>query len=269
MEYLKYLLVGVVQGLCEFFPVSSSGHLLLSEKLLGISENLGGAFFNVMLHCATLIAVCIVYRKQLLALLKKPFQKLTWYLALATIPTVIFALLFKYVAPFDAFYAAAESGMFLGLGFLLTTVFLLLADWAAIRRSDRFALKEMRAGHALGIGVMQAIGIFPGISRSGSTVTGALFCGLTKESAADFSFLMSVPAIIGSLVLETKDALEEGSIGVGIPELLIGMIAAGVTGYFAVKWMLKLIKTKKLWPFAVYTGLLGAAVIVLQYKGVL
>lgn len=267
-EYLKYLLLGVVQGLCEFLPVSSSGHLILTEKLLGVSENMGGAFFNVMLHGATLIAVCIVYRRQLLAILKKPFQKLTGYLILATLPTVSAALLFKKVGPFDLFYGAAEEGMFLGISFLLTSVFLLLTDMA-MKGKEKRTLKQMNAGHALGIGLMQAVGVFPGVSRSGSTVAGASFCGLDRSSAADFSFLMSVPAILGSLVLALKDALEEGSMGVGVPELAIGMVAAGVTGFFAVKWMLRLIKKKKLWGFAVYTGLLGIAVICLQYKGIL
>ena len=268
MELLKFLFLGVVQGLCEFLPVSSSGHLLLSEKLMGFGEDAGGAFFNVMLHVATLIAVCIVYRKQLLSILKHPFQKLTWYLILATLPTVAAALLFKKVAPFTEFYEAAGEGLFLGISFLLTSVFLLLTD-KALQGKDKLTLPDMNAGHALGIGIMQAIGIFPGVSRSGSTVAGAAFCNLDKGSAADFSFLMSVPAILGSLVLALKDALEEGSIGVSVPNLAVGMLAAGVTGFFAVKWMLRLIKKKKLFGFAIYTALLGAAVIFMQFKGIL
>ena len=268
MEYLKYLLLGVIQGLCEFLPVSSSGHLLLSEKLLDVGEGMGGGFFDIMLHAATLVAVCIVYRKQVLSILKKPFQKLTWYLILATVPTVIAALLFKAVSPFDLYYEAANRGLFLGISFLLTSVFLLLTD-KAVKGRNKLSMKDMQAKHALGIGVMQAVGIFPGVSRSGSTVAGASFCNLDRSSAADFSFLMSIPAILGSIVFAAKDALEEGSIGVGIPELLIGMAAAGVTGYFAVRWMLRLIKKKKLWGFALYTALLGVAVIVMQFKGII
>ena len=267
-EYIKFLLLGVIQGLCEFLPVSSSGHLLLTEKLMGIGEGTGGAFFNVMLHVATLVAVCIVYRKQVLAILKKPFQKLTWYLILATLPTVAAALLFKKVSPFDIFYEAAEQGLFLGISFLLTSVFLLLTDKAMQGRNKR-TMKQMNAKDALGIGIMQAVGVFPGVSRSGSTVAGASFAGLDRSSAADFSFLMSIPAILGSLVLALKDALEEGSMSVSVPSLAIGMLAAGVTGFFAVKWMLRIIRKKKLWGFALYTGLLGVAVIVLQLRGVL
>ena len=268
MEYIKYLILGIIQGLCEFLPVSSSGHLVLTEKLMGIGEATGGAFFNVMLHVATLIAVCIVYRKQVLAILRRPFQKLTWYLILATLPTVAAALVFKKISPFDAFYGAAEEGTFLGISFLLTSIFLLLTD-KAMKGENKLRMKDMKAKHALGIGLMQAIGIFPGVSRSGSTVAGASFCNLDRSSAADFSFLMSIPAILGSLVLALKDALEEGSMGVGVPQLVIGMVAAGVTGFFAVKWMLRIIKKKKLWGFALYTALLGAAVTVMQLKGIL
>lgn len=267
IEYLKYLLLGVVQGLCEFLPVSSSGHLLLTEKFLGVGENMGGNFFDVMLHMATLVAVCIVYRKQVFSILRRPFQKLTWYLVLATVPAVAAALLFKKVSPFDRFFEAADEGLFLGISFLLTSVFLLLTD-KAMQGKNKLGLEQMKAKYAFGIGIMQAIGIFPGVSRSGATVAGASFCNLKKSSAADFSFLMSIPAILGSCVLAAKDAIEDGSIGVGIPELLIGMIAAGVTGFFAVRLMLRLIKKKKLWGFALYTALLGTAVIVMQFKGI-
>ena len=268
MEILKYLLLGVVQGVAEFLPVSSSGHLILTEKLLGVGEATGGAFFNVMLHAATLVAVCIVYRKRLLSLLRHPFQKLMLYLIIGTVPTVAAAVLFKFISPFDAFYAAAEEGLFLGISFILTAVFLLLTDFAMGRKKGgrRRTGEEMTAKDALSVGVMQAVGIFPGVSRSGATVTGAALSGLDKSAAADFSFLLSIPAILGSLVLALKDALEEG-VSVAAPNLIVGMLAAGVTGYFAVRFMIKLIKYKKLWGFAVYTGALGIAVCVLQGLG--
>lgn len=260
------LLLGVVQGLCEFLPVSSSGHLILLQNLAGIREDQGGAFFTVMLHVATLIAVCIVYRKTLWALIKRPFQKTVGYLIVATLPTVLVALLFKKVEPFASFYVMANEGQFLGVCFLLTAAFLLLCDGAA-KGNNKRALEQMNLKDALLIGCMQGVGVLPGVSRSGSTITGALFSGLDKKAAADFSFLLSIPAILGGAVLEAKDAIEAGSIGVSLPCLLIGMAAAGVTGYFAVRWMLKLIKHKKLWGFAAYTGALGVVVIVLQVLG--
>lgn len=263
------LLLGIVQGLCEFLPVSSSGHLLLLETITGIGEDQGGAFFTVMLHVATLIAVCIVYRKTILRILKRPFQKLVLHLIVATLPTVAIALLFKLVEPFKTFYDNANAGAYLGVCFLLTSVLLLLSDYVSGKQAKKRPMKEMTTKDALIIGGMQAVGVLPGISRSGSTITGAMFASLNKKAAADFSFLMSIPAILGGAVLEVKDVIEAGSMGVSLPCLLVGMLAAGVTGYFAVNWMLKLIKHKKLWPFALYTGVLGVVVIVLQLLGVM
>ncbi|MCL2670458.1 MAG: undecaprenyl-diphosphate phosphatase [Clostridiales bacterium] len=261
------LLLGVVQGLCEFLPVSSSGHLLLLSKLFGVEE--GGAFFTVMLHLATLVAVCIVYRKTLWELLKKPIQKLTGMLILATVPTVIFALLLKKVA--GGFYADMQDGSYLGVAFLLTSVLLLICDALMAKGAEgRRDLSQIKVKDALIIGGMQCIGVFPGVSRSGSTITSAVSSGLDRKAAADFSFLMSIPAILGGLVLEAwdaKDAILAGNLGVPIPALLVGMLAAGLTGYFAVRFMIRLITKRKLWGFAIYTALLGAAVIVLQLIG--
>lgn len=263
------LLLGVVQGLCEFLPVSSSGHLLLLSKLFGVDGNAGGAFFTVMLHVATLIAVVIVYRKTLWELIRHPIQKTVGYIILATVPTVLIALLFKKVEPFSSFYASAEGGSLLGVSFLLTALLLTLCDWAASLPRRKTPLKEMRLPQAVAVGCMQAVGVLPGVSRSGSTIAGALFSGLDRKAAADFSFLLSIPAILGGAVLEVKDVIEAGSIGVSIPALLVGMAAAGVTGYFAVRFMLRLITKRRLWGFAVYTGLLGVAVIVMQLLNVL
>lgn len=263
------LLLGIVQGLCEFLPVSSSGHLLLLQNLAGIREDQGGAFFTVMLHVATLISVCIVYRKTILRILKRPFQKLVLHLIIATLPTVAIALLFKLVEPFKTFYDKANEGAYLGVCFLMTTGLLLLSDYVSSKKKKKRPMKEMTNRDALIVGGMQAIGVLPGISRSGSTITGAMLASLNKKAAADFSFLMSIPAILGGAVLEVKDAVEAGSIGVSLPCLLVGMLAAGVTGYFAVNWMLRLIKHKKLWPFALYTALLGVTVIILQITGVM
>ncbi len=261
MSVFKALLMGIVQGLTEFLPVSSSGHLMLLEKLTGISEADGGAFFTTMVHIATLVAVVIIYRKTIWDLLRHPIQKTMLYLIIATVPTVIIALLYKTVlADFDA---AASDGRFLGVSFLITGALLLLCDRAS-RRSGLRSMDEMKLKDALIIGGMQCIGTLPGVSRSGSTISGALFAGLDKSAAADFSFLMSIPAILGSAVLEGKDAIEAGTIGVPVMSLIVGMIAAGVTGYFAVKFMLKLIKGKKLWGFAIYTGILGTLVLIDQ-----
>ena len=265
------MLLGLVQGLCEFLPVSSSGHLLLIQKMFGITE--GAMFFTVMLHLATLIAVFIVYWDTLIELIKKPFQKTVGLLIAATIPAVLVAVLFKKVGPFEAFYAAAEQGQYLGYAFLLTSILLLISDNVHKSRVDETGkkvpfkgkkLKDMSVGDALVIGGMQGIGVLPGVSRSGSTISGALFAGLNRKAAADFSFLMSIPAILGGALIEIPDALEAGIGDVHWTVVIAGMLVAGLTGYFAIRFMLNAIKKKKLWGFAVYTAVLGTLVIVDQ-----
>ena len=266
------MLLGLVQGLCEFLPVSSSGHLLLIQKMFGITE--GALFFTVMLHLATLIAVFIVYWDIIVELIKKPFQKTVGLLIVATIPAVVVAVLFKKVPFLEQFSAAADAGQYLGFCFLLTSLFLLISDNIHKTRVDEFGnkvpfkgkkLKNMGVGDALVIGCMQGVGVLPGVSRSGSTISGALFVGLNRKAAADFSFLMSIPAIIGGAVFEIPDAIATGVAGLHWTSLVAGMLVAGMTGYFAIKLMLNAIKKKKLWGFAAYTAVLGILVIVDQY----
>lgn len=257
------MLLGLVQGLCEFLPVSSSGHLILLQRLFGVEEN--ALFFTVMLHVATLIAVLIVYRRMVWRLLRHPFQKTVLYLILALVPTVLAALLFKKVPPFDAFYEAAESGAYLGVCFLFTACLLTASDLIRRPRSRQRSLRSMRTADALAVGGMQAIGVLPGVSRSGSTIAGALFAGLDRKAAADFSFLLSIPSIVGGAVLEIPDTLREGFGSIDWLCVAAGMLVAGVTGYFAIRLMLAAIKKRSLWGFAVYTGLLGAAILVDQF----
>ena len=260
MSILEALILGIVQGITEFLPVSSSGHLLLLEKITGISEAEGGAFFSTMLHLATLIAVVIVYRKIILDILKHPLQKLTLYIIIATVPTVIMALLYKTVL--SEFDAMASDGRLLGVSFLITSLLLVLSDIIVKRRAKKArGLDEMTLKDALIVGGMQCIGTLPGVSRSGSTIAGALFTGVDRSAAADFSFLMSIPAILGSVVLEGYDAVKTGGVDIPVLNIIVGMAAAGVTGYFAVKFMLKMIKQKRLYGFAIYTAALGVLII--------
>lgn len=266
------MLLGLVQGLCEFLPVSSSGHLLLLQNIFGVTE--GALFFTVMLHVATLAAVCVVYWKTIVKLLRRPFNKTVGLLILATLPAVIIALLFKKIAPLAAFADAAEQGDYLGFSFLLTSALLLVSDRIRLTRTDRDGnarpyngrkMRQMKVRDALIIGTLQGVAILPGVSRSGSTISGALFCGLSRKTAADFSFLMSIIAILGGAVLEIPDALESGVGGTHWTYIAAGMLVAGITGYFAVRLMLAAIKKKKLWGFAIYTAVLGALVLVDQF----
>lgn len=266
------MLLGLVQGIAEFLPVSSSGHLLLIQKMFGITE--GALFFTVMLHLATLIAVFIVYWPTLVELIKHPFQKTVGLLIIATIPAVIIAVLSKMIAPVEAFFDAADAGQYLGFGFLLTSILLFISDHVRHTRIDENGekveikgkkLKNMQVKDALVIGCMQGVGVLPGVSRSGSTISGALFTGLNRKTAADFSFLMSIPAIIGGAIFEVPDAIKTGLGDMHWTTLVAGMLVAGITGYFAIKVMISAIKKKKLIGFVIYTAVLGALVLVDQF----
>ena len=269
MVFLIALLLGLVQGLCEFLPVSSSGHLFLVAKLTqgAVNEDYFGSFFTVMLHVATLIAVIFVYREQVLSILRRPLQKLTLHLIIATLPTVVFALILK---KWDALDAWLDAGNFLGFSFLLTAIFLTVSELLSRSRKPTKSIRTMRWTDALAIGGMQAIGVLPGVSRSGSTIAGALTCGLDRKSAADFSFLMSIPAILGGLVLEVLKLVKNPQALESIMTLpywgamLIAMLAAAISGYFAVRFMIRLVTKKGLLGFAIYTGVLGVVVILLQ-----
>ncbi|MEZ4627158.1 MAG: undecaprenyl-diphosphate phosphatase [Eubacteriales bacterium] len=253
-------------------PISSSGHLLLIQKMFGISE--GAMFFTVMLHLATLVAVFIVYWPTLIELIKKPFQKTVGLLIIATIPAVLIAVLSKMIAPVEAFFDAADAGQYLGFGFLLTSLLLFISDNVRHTRVNEDGekveikgkkMKSMRVTDALVIGCMQGVGVLPGVSRSGSTISGALFSGLSRKTAADFSFLMSIPAIIGGAIFEVPDAIKMGLGEMHWTTLVAGMLVAGITGYFAIKIMINAIKKKKLLGFVIYTAVLGALVLVDQF----
>ena len=267
MVFLIAILLGLVQGLCEFLPVSSSGHLFLISRLTSgaVGEDTFGSFFTVMLHVATLIAVIFVYREQILAIIRHPIQKLTLHLIIATLPTVVFALILK---KFDALDKWLDEGNFVGFSFLLTAVFLTVSELMCRRRKAKKSIETMRWTDALVIGGMQAIGVLPGVSRSGSTIAGALGMRIDRKSAANFSFLLSIPAILGGLVLELYKLVKEPNsvyLTVGTAAAwILGMLVAAISGYFAVRFMIRLITKKGLLGFAIYTGALGIIVLILQ-----
>jgi undecaprenyl-diphosphatase len=264
MNILYAVLLGVIQGLTEFLPVSSSGHLVLFQKIFGIEEP--ALLFDTMLHVGTLVGVFVVLWKDIWAILRKIIQPLTLYLIIATVPTVIFALAFR--KPLER---AFETGQFLGLCFLLTAALLAMAELLSRRTADGNLKKdgEMNWLDALVIGIMQAVAIIPGVSRSGATLSGALSRKLDRNFAARFSFLMSIPAILGAAVLQLKDVVKgEAAVtdgGIGITATIAGTISAAIVGFFAVKLMIKIVKEKSLWGFVIYTGILGSLVLLDQY----
>ncbi|MDR2730384.1 MAG: undecaprenyl-diphosphate phosphatase [Treponema sp.] len=260
MNILTAIILGAVQGITEFLPVSSSGHLVLLQKIFGIDEP--ALFFDTMLHVGTLTAVVLVLWCDIWAILKKIIQPLTLYVIIGTIPAVIFALLLK-----DSIESAFESGKFLGFAFITTAIILCVAEYLSKKGDVLKKDDEMNWLDAFIIGIMQAVAIIPGVSRSGATISGAISRKLNREFAARFSFLLSIPAILGAAVLQTKDIIKidanETVINTGA--VIAGTLTAAITGFFAVRFMIKIIKEKSLWGFAVYTGILGVLVLFDQY----
>jgi undecaprenyl-diphosphatase len=260
MNILEAIILGAAQGLTEFLPVSSSGHLVLLQKIFKISEP--ALFFDTMLHLGTLAAVVAVLWRDIWAILRRLFQPLTAYLIIATIPAVIFALVFK-----DYIEKAFESGKFLGCAFLVTSALLGTAELLARRAEGYKKDGEMNWLDALITGALQAVAIVPGVSRSGATLSGALFRRLDRGFAARFSFLMSIPAILGALVLQLNKLAQDGAVsgGIGAAAIIAGTVSAAVVGFFAVRLMLKIVREKSLFGFAIYTAALGLLVLVDQF----
>ncbi|GHV70515.1 undecaprenyl-diphosphatase 4 [Spirochaetia bacterium] len=260
---IEAVILGLVQGLTEFLPVSSSGHLVLLQRIFGIAEPV--LFFDTLLHGGTLIAVVAVLWPDIWGILQKLIQPLTGFLILATIPAVIAALFFK-----DRIEAAFASGAFLGFSFLITSLLLIFSHVMTKKPGRSRSQIEMNWLDALIIGLLQAVAIVPGVSRSGSTLSGGLFRRLDRNFAARFSFLLSIPAILGALVLQLKDLIQtESPVTGGFSPLAmaIGTLTAAVVGFFSIRLMLKIVRERSLLGFAIYTAVLGALVLVDQYLG--
>jgi undecaprenyl-diphosphatase len=270
MNITKAVILGVVQGLTEFFPVSSSGHLAIVQHMLGVSGSV--RFFDTLLHCGTLVAVCAALRRDIWAILRKPFQPITWLLGLSTAVTGGCYLLFR-----DAINRTFENPRWLGPAFLITAAALFCsarfshAPGASRRFSDLIWFDAVFAG------IFQCLGLVPGVSRSGITVSAALFRRFERGCAARFSFLLSIPAISGALFFQILELAEHSAFesvnpgaapfltgGMAVPALAAGTAAAAVTGFFAVKLMLKIVRERALDGFAAYTALLGVLVLIDQ-----
>ncbi len=272
MSYIEAIILGLVQGLGEFLPISSSGHLALLQNLFGI-EGEQILFFAVMLHLGTLVSVFIVYWKDIcelvvelfvtvkdlctgkgLKLQERPVRKLGVMIIVATIPTAVIGLVFNDL--FESFYGSFVA---IGIGFFFTGIIMFLAERMG---SSKKEIGEMGFGTAIAVGVMQGIAICPGVSRSGSTLVGGLATGLKREFAVRFAFLISIPSILGSVVLEVPDALEQGIDMALIGPIAAGMVVAAISGYAAIKGMIKLVSKGKLSYFSYYVWALGAFTVI-------
>ena len=263
MNVIQAALLGLLQGLGEFLPISSSGHLLLGRMLMGLTIDESPAYkmLDILLHVGTLIPIIIVFWKDWWAILKNPFKSKTLLLLfIASMPTLVVKVIF------DDFIDSCDTGWFLGVSFLMTAVFLLVSELVSSKKTN----KKDKPGffHAIVMGCMQGIALLPGISRSGSTLAGGLLSGLDRKAAAKFSFMMSAPAIAGALLLEGKDAIENGWISdLALTPTIVGVVVAGVTGYLAIRFMLKLITKVSLNWFALYVAILGVMLLAMQLFG--
>lgn len=259
MEYVHAVILGVVQGIAEFLPISSSGHLVIADAMM---RQLNGgempearATMNIALHFGTLVSILIVYFDSLWKL-RTDFRTQALVIV-ATIPVGIIGLLLK-----DFVDENFQSPLVAGFALLLTAGFL----WVGQRlQSDEKATDTLTFGGALAVGIFQAVAIVPGISRSGSTIAAGLACGLKREAAARFSFLIAIPAIGGASVLELKDLLTGEKPFTGdAGALILGMVVSCVVGLLALNWLLRIVAKDKLHWFAIYCVVVGCATIAWQ-----
>ena len=260
MSVFEGALLGLIQGLAEFLPISSSGHLLIGKMLLGFdTEASAFKMLEILLHVGTLIPVLIVFWREWIDMICHPVKNHTLgLLFLASLPALGAYVLFN----MDLF----DSGWFLGVSCILTAVLLLLTD--IVSRRQNKAQQKVGWKNAICMGIMQALGLLPGVSRSGSTISGGVFSGLDRNAAARFSFMMSAPAIAGSLLMEGKHALEEGLFSqIDLVPTVVGVLVAAVSGYLAIRFMLRLITHVPLSWFALYMMIIGLAFLLLQLAG--
>lgn len=286
MTLIESLLLGLVQGLTEFLPVSSSGHLAILKQLFGIEVETG-ILFDILLHLGTLVAIFIVYFKDIISLIKEGFsivwdiilnvcrffhnvvtkekieyrpmvtnsyRKFVLLIIVSTIPTGIIGVVFS-----DLIEKASSILLIPGICLIITSGLLYIADHVKIGKKKA---TNATYKNALFIGVCQGIATLPGISRSGTTITACLLCGFDRKFAVKYSFIMSVPAILGAAILELKDITSVGIASSEILYYLAGMAVAAVVGYICIKTMLVIVRKQKFKGFSIYCFIIGVISII-------
>ncbi|HEX5137593.1 MAG TPA: undecaprenyl-diphosphatase UppP [Planctomycetota bacterium] len=261
MTLLAALVLGIVQGLTEFIPVSSTAHLLVGEALFRLPPDDPRVFaFTVLVQLGTLVSLLVYFRADVVALLRaffaRPFSTaantLGWYVILGTVPALVAGKLLKPLVEdlFKAPLLGAAIRLFVAAGVLT------LAEYLG-RRTRK--LDSMRAGDAAAIGLFQVLAIFPGCSRSGSTIAGGMLLGFERPSAARFAFLLSIPVMLAVGVYESKELVSMPDLGSFLPPLAVGFVAAAVVGWLAIGWLISYLSRRSLYVFAVYCALGGLA----------
>ena len=274
MTLFESVILGLVQGLAEFLPVSSSGHLAALQYIFGIDGS-NVLTFTVMLHFGTLVAIFVVYWKDIVDLVKELFatikdvctgqgvqinkndtRKLGFMIITASVPTAIIGLLLN-----DFFESLYSKMTVIGVCLIITGCGLFFAERYG---GGKRTIKDMNFRNAFFIGLCQSVAIMPGISRSGATMIGGLACKFDRAFAVRYAFLISIPSVLGAFLLEVPDAVKSVSDGTGMSlgVMLAGVAVAAVSGYAAIKVMIKAVTNKKLIYFSVYTWIAGAALII-------
>ena len=271
MDWLQALILGIIQGLTEYLPVSSSGHLAIGQALFGLDDGSSNLTFTVLLHVATVLSTLVILWKEIVWIFKDLFTKQSWgnyyrlnegtryaiNIVISMIPVAIVGLFFK-----DKIEEVFGSGLLVvGICLLITAALLAFSYFAKPRQKE-----NITPLHAFIIGIAQACAVMPGLSRSGSTIATGLLLGNKKEKLAQFSFLMVIPPILGEALLDVKDIFEvgfsEAMSGISPLAAIVGFLSAFIVGCFACKWMINIVKKGKLIWFAVYCTIVGVVAII-------
>lgn len=262
MTLFHALVLGIIQGITEFLPISSSGHLILIPRILGWKDQ--GISFDVFVHLGTLLAVLWYFRPQIIGIfhgffLRSPRhqreRRLAWMILLATVP----ALIIGYLAG-DYIETKFRSVTVIAINLIIWGVILWIADWYGHRYANR-DLYAMTPATALAIGVAQSFALIPGTSRSGITMTTAMLSGIEKKTAAEFSFLMSIPVIGAAGSMKLLDLIQSGSLDLSTAQLAVGFLGAFLGGIFAIRILLKVLERWDFTPFVIYRIVLGIALL--------
>ncbi len=257
MHLVVVLLLAVVQGIGEFVPISSSGHLAIGAEIAaesghGLPDVLG---LSIVLHGGTLLSILVYYRQRILRLLGSD-RRVLWLVLLATLPAVIVGLPAKKLGG-HWLESAQLAAWLLPLNGLMLI-------WSGTRRSGEVDYTQLRPSQALTIGLAQAVAILPGISRSGSTIVAGLLLGLRRDSAATFSFLLAIPAIGGACVLEVADLVKQGTNGLEPRVMILGAAVSFAVGLISLRWLLEWLNRGRLYQFGLWCIAVGIGVLVWQ-----
>jgi undecaprenyl-diphosphatase len=265
MTLIHSLLLGIIQGLTEFIPVSSTAHLLIAQSLLGLPADDFAFAFSVLVQLGTLLALFVYFWRDWLGLLKaffaKPFSSpensLVWYIILASIPALAAGFLLRHVVEslFRTPLVEATIRLF------TAAILLALAEFLG-KRTRR--LESINWVDALVVGLFQILSVFPGASRSGSTISGGMLRGFDRPSAARFAFLISAPVLLAAGAYESLGVLQLPDLGSVLPLLAAGFVAAAIVGWFSIKWLLSYLNKHSLYIFAIYCAILGLVVLLIQ-----